>query len=101
MSEFKNADTYPGLFEDFVEMFSGAPLDRQYESDISMGLYPLPKLPIMVCYCKPEDGMNSELNLFFDKSADHNEDSPVIFNLTSGMVQMFEKFAITHGIKGK
>jgi len=96
----KIADTYPGLFEDLVEMFSGNPLDRQYESDISLVLYPLPLLPMLVCYWKPEDGMDSDLTLFFDQSADQNGGSPMIFNLAAGMVQMFEKFAVTHGIKG-
>ncbi len=96
----KIADTYPGLFEDLVEMFSGKALDRQYESDISLVLYPLPLLPMLVCYWKPEDGMDSELTLFFDRSADQNGGSPMIFNLAAGMVHMFEKFAVTHGIKG-
>ncbi len=94
------ADMYPGLFEDLVDMFSGKPMERQYESDISLVLYPLPKLPMLVCYWKPEDGMESDLNLFFDKSADQNGGGTMVFNLTTGMVQMFEKFAVTHGVKG-
>ncbi len=96
----KIADTYPGLFEDLVSMFSGNLLDRQYESDISLVLYPLPLLPMLVCYWKPEDGLDSELNLFFDKTADQNCGSDILFNLATGMVRMFEKFAVTHGIKG-
>ncbi|MCG8633311.1 MAG: DUF3786 domain-containing protein [Desulfobacterales bacterium] len=96
----KLADTYPGLFEDLVDMFSGKTLDRQYESDISLVLYPLPMLPMLICYWRPEDGMASDLNLFFDRSADQNGGSPTIFSLTTGLVQMFEKFALTHGVKG-
>ncbi len=95
----KIADTYPGLFEDLVDMFSGKTLDRQYESDISLVLYPLPMLPMLICYWRPEDGMESELNLFFDRSAEQNGGSPMIFGLATGLVHMFGKFALTHGVK--
>ncbi len=97
----KIADTYPGLFEDLTDMFSGQPLERQYESDISLVLYPLPKLPMLICYWKPEDGMESDLNLFFDRSAEQNGGSGMIFGLATGIVRMFEKFALTHGVEGE
>ncbi len=96
----KIADTYPGLFEDLVDMFSGKILERQYESDISLVLYPLPRLPMLICYWRPEDGMKSDLNLFFDRSADQNGGSSMVFGLTTGLIQMFEKFTVTHGVKG-
>ncbi len=93
----KIADSYPSLFEDLVDMFSGAAQDSQYDADISLVLYPLPLLPMMVCYWKPEDGMESDLSLFFDQSADENGGYEMVFNLAAGMVRMFEKFAQTHG----
>ncbi len=91
------ADTYPALFEDLVDMFSGAPMDSAYESDISLVLYPLPLVPMLVCYWKPEAGMASQLTLFFDRSADENGGCDMIFTLATGMIRMFEKFAQTHG----
>ena len=93
----KIADGYPALFEDLVDMFSGAAQESQFDADISLVLYPLPLLPIMVCYWKPEDGMASDLSLFFDRSADENGGYEMVFNLATGMVRMFEKFAQTHG----
>ena len=93
----KIADTYPALFEDLVDMFSGEALERQFEADISLVLYPLPLLPMMVCYWKPEEGMASQLSLFFDRSANANGGFDMVFNLATGMVRMFEKFAQTHG----
>ena len=42
------ADNYTGLFKDMVDIFSGEQVDRQFQSDISVVLHPLPKLPIMV-----------------------------------------------------
>ncbi len=97
----KIADTYPGLFEDLTDMFSGQPLERQYESDISLVLYPLPKLPLLICYWKPEDGMESDLNLFFDRSAEQNGGIGMVLGLATGIVRMFEKFALTHGVEGE
>ncbi|MCK5835694.1 MAG: DUF3786 domain-containing protein [Desulfobacula sp.] len=95
----KIADTYPDLFEDLILIFSGKKVDNHYESDISLVLYPLPRVPFLICYWKPEEGMSSELHLFFDSSADMNGGIDVIFGLSSGIVQMFEKMALTHGIR--
>lgn len=95
----KIADTYPNLFKDLILIFSGKKVDNHYESDISLVLYPLPRLPMLICYWKQEDGMASDLHLFFDSSAPQNAGIEVVFGLCSGIVQMFEKFVITHGMK--
>jgi hypothetical protein len=92
------ADTYTDLFDDLVHIFGGQKVAEEFESDISVVLYPLPKVPIMVCYWRPEDGMESELNLFFDKSADVNFQNGSAFTLGAGLTQMFEKLATRHGI---
>jgi len=91
------ADTYTDLFDDLVHIFSGQQVAEQFESDISVVLHPLPRIPLMVCYWKPEDGLESSLNLFFDKIADDNLDIGSIFSLGAGLAQMFEKLALRHG----
>jgi len=93
----KVADTYTDLFDDLVHIFSGRQVEEQFESDISVVLRPLPRIPMMVCYWKPEDGLASSLNLFFDKIADDNLDIGSVFSLGAGMAQMFEKLALRHG----
>ncbi len=93
----KIADTYPDLFEDLGFIFNGKEIEEQYQSDISMVLYPLPLVPVMICYWKPDDGLDSDLHLFYDKSASDNGGSDMVFRLTAGIVQMFEKLAKTHG----
>jgi hypothetical protein len=93
----KVADTYTDLFDDLVHIFSGQQVAEQFESDISMVLHPLPRVPLMVCYWKPEDGLASSLNLFFDKTADDNLQIGSIFSLGAGMALMFEKLALRHG----
>lgn len=94
----KVADTYTGLFEDMLNIFNGRQVERHYESDISLVLHPLPKVPILICYWKPEDGLASDLTLFFDVTAQDNLPTQSIYTLTAGLVNMFEKIALRHGV---
>lgn len=91
------ADTYPDLFRDMVHLFNGHKVARQFASDISVVLDPLPRVPIMVCYWRPEDGMASSLKVFFDATADQNLDIGALFTLGAGLAAMFEKIALRHG----
>ena len=91
------ADIYTDLFDDMVHIFGGKQVEKQFESDISVVLHPLPKVPIMVCYWSPEDGLESSLNVFFDETADENLDIGSVFTLGAGLAQMFEKLALRHG----
>jgi len=49
------------------------------------------------CYNKPEDGLESDLNLFFDSTADENLPVEDIYTLGTGLAKMFTKLARTHG----
>jgi hypothetical protein len=91
------ADTYPDLFDDLVHIFSGRQVPEQFASDISVVLAPLPKVPVMICYWMPEEGLASSLNVFFDETADRNLDVGSLFSLGAGMAVMFEKLAARHG----
>jgi hypothetical protein len=91
------ADAYTDLFDDLVHIFSGRQVAEQFASDISVVLDPLPKVPIMICYWRPEDGLASTLNVFFDETADRNLDTGALFSLGAGLAVMFEKLALRHG----
>ena len=91
------ADTYTDLFDDLVHIFSGRQVAEQFASDISVVLDPLPKVPIMICYWQPEEGLASTLNVFFDDTADRNLDIGSLFSLGAGLTAMFEKLALRHG----
>ena len=91
------ADIYTNLFDDLVHIFSGKQVEEQFESDISVVLHPLPKVPMMICYWMPEDGLESSLNVFFDETADANLDIGSVFTLGAGLAQMFAKLALRHG----
>jgi hypothetical protein len=95
------ADTLPDFFEDIIHMFSGKQVAEEFESDVSVVLHPLPKVPLMICYWKAEEGLFSSLNLFFDKTADVNLDTGSVFSLGAGIAQMFTKLAQRHGFSNE
>ena len=98
------ADTYTDLFNDMIHLLGGRDVGIQYDAsgtqfdaDISVVLKPLPKIPLMVCYLAPEDGIDSSLHVYFDKSADQNLDIDSIFTLGVGITQMLERLSQRHG----
>ena len=91
------ADSYTALFDDLVHIFSARQVEEQFESDISVVLHPLPKVPMMICYWQPEDGLESSLNVFFDETADQNLNADAVFTLGVGLAQMFSKLSLRHG----
>jgi hypothetical protein len=93
----KVADTYTDLFEDMIRLFNGRQVENHYASDISLVLHPLPKVPLLICYWKPEDDLASDLNIFFDSKAEENLNIESIYTLGTGLVIMFEKLAFRHG----
>jgi uncharacterized protein DUF3786/putative Fe-S cluster protein len=93
----KVADTYTDLFEDMIRLFNGRQVENHYSSDISLVFHPLPKVPILICYWKPEDGLESSLNIFFDSTAEENLNIESLYTLCAGLVIMFEKIALRHG----
>ena len=95
------ADTNTDLFDDLVRIFGGKQVEKQFESDISVVLHPLPRVPIMICYWLPEDGLESSLNVFFDDTADKNLAIGSVFSLGAGLSQMFEKLALRHGFPAR
>jgi hypothetical protein len=91
------ADEDVDLFEDILGLF-GRTVDNRYTSHLSFVLYPLPKVPILIRYWEPEDGMDSNLNFFFDSTATENLNIESVYLLGTGLVMMFEKIALRHGL---
>jgi len=92
----KVADSYPDFFADMLHIFAGKQVERKFDSDISLVLYPLPKVPILICYWKPEDGLESDFHLFFDSTVENNLSIDAIYALSFGLATMFEKIALRH-----
>lgn len=96
----KLADTYTDLFEDLVHLFDGKQVENHYQSDISVVLRPLPLVPLLICYWRSEEGMDSNLNLFFDSTAEDNLGIQGLYSLGTGITRMFQKLAQRHGVPG-
>ena len=93
----KIADIHTRFFEDLILIFNGEEIEQEFDSDISLVIYPLPKLPVLICYWKPDEGMTSDLHLFFDTSADENAGIDIVYGIAAGIVVMFERIAVRHG----
>jgi uncharacterized protein DUF3786/putative Fe-S cluster protein len=90
------ADGHSDLFEALVGMFSGTSTARTFNSDISVVLFPLPRVPMLVCYWRPEEGMESQLHLFFDETAERNLPVESLFTMATGIVRMLERIMYRH-----
>jgi len=90
------ADRYTDFFDDIIHMFDGRAVEQQFEADVSVVLFPLPRVPMMICYWKPDEGMNSSLNIFFDKSVGATIGVDSAFSLGTGIAQMLSKLATHH-----
>ncbi len=93
----KIADANPGFFKDLLLIFNAEKVESFFQADIVFRLSPLPRLPLLICYWKPEEGLESDLQLFFDSTAVENSGIDTVFGLGQGIARMFEKLYITHG----
>lgn len=89
-------DQHTDLLELLIDIFSGQQVVAGFSADISVVLYPLPRLPVLICYWKPEEDMDSDLSIFFDSSASEQLNIRSIYALVVGLVMMFEKIALKH-----
>ena len=92
----KIADDHTDLFEDLVRLFKGEKVENHYDADISLVLRPFPTVPILISYLRPEEGMDSDLNVFFDEAAEEKIPIQPLYVLGAGLVNMFEKIARRH-----
>ena len=92
----KIADDHTELFEDLVRLFKGEKVENHYEADISLVLRPFPTVPVLICYLKADEGMASDLNVFFDEAVEDKIPIQTLYTLGAGLVNMFEKIARRH-----
>jgi len=97
----KSADSHDELFSDLVSMFGGDRIEEQFRSDVAVVLYPLPLVPMLICYWKPDEGMESALGLFFDDTGEDNLGIGGLYTLGVGFAVMIEKLVRQHGFSGR
>ena len=89
-------DSHTELLKDLIDIFSGERSVNLFGSDVSLVLFPLPRIPVLICYWEPEEGMESSLHVFFDATATDHLSVAWIHSLCAGLVAMFEKIALKH-----
>jgi hypothetical protein len=90
------ADRYTDLFNDLIYIFSGDRTTNMFSSDISLILYPLPKVPILICYWERDGDIESSLHVFFDSTVEDHLSIEAIHALGTGLAVMFEKVVLKH-----
>ncbi|MDA8165753.1 MAG: DUF3786 domain-containing protein [Desulfobacteraceae bacterium] len=95
------ADAHTELFFEMLEVFGAGPLAGGSSADYSLVLRPLPKVPFLLNYWAQEEGIDSKLNILFDRSASRNIDPGSIFYLGGGLVEMFRQLIVRHSRDGK
>jgi hypothetical protein len=90
------ADTGTDLFKDLIYIFSGDRATNMFSSDISLILYPLPKIPFLICYWERDGDIESSLHVFFDSTVEDHLSIDAIHALGTGLAVMFEKVVLKH-----
>jgi hypothetical protein len=95
------ADAHAELFFEMLELFGAESQAGSSSADHSLGIRPLPRVPFLINYWAPEEGIDSKLNILFDRSAERNIDPGSIYYLGRGLVEMFRQLIIRHSRDGK
>ena len=91
------ADEHTELFFNIIGLLGGKPVEQQFSSDYSIVIYPLPKVPFLLCYWREEGEFESTLRIYFDKSTSYNIDVDSIYALGRGIIEMIKKIILRHG----
>jgi hypothetical protein len=89
------AESHTDIFFDLLTIF-GATSVEGFPADYSRIIYPLPKLPFLILYWRPEDQFESKLKLLLDSTADTYLDIEFIIALGRGIVEMFKRILSRH-----
>ena len=90
------ADRDSKLLADILDVFGASPIDDEFSADLSLVIRPLPKVPLLIRYWKPEDRFASKLSINFDRTAEEQLSVESIFILLTGIVEMLKKITARH-----
>jgi hypothetical protein len=89
------AEAHTNIFFDLINIFGGRHVDG-FSADYSRVIYPLPKVPFLILYWRPDDQFASKLKLLLNSTADTYLDIEFIISLGRGLVEMFKKILSRH-----
>lgn len=89
-------DRHADHFFDILSVLSGKPVEGQ-PADYAWIIYPLPKVPFLILYRRPDEDFDSTLKILFDATADEYLDVESLIFLGEGLVEMFKRIISKHG----
>jgi hypothetical protein len=89
------AESHTDIFFDLINIFGGRSVDG-FSADYARVIHPLPKVPFLVLYWRPDGQFDSKLKLLLDSTADRYLDIEFIIALGRGLVEMFKKILSRH-----
>jgi hypothetical protein len=89
------ADSHTDIFFDMLDVFATQTIEG-FQADFARVLHPLPKVPFLILYWRPEEQFESKLKILFDSTADTFLDIDAIYILGRGMVEMFKNIISRH-----
>lgn len=84
------AESHTDIFFDLINIFGGKSVSG-FSADYARVIYPLPKVPFLILYWKPDNQFESKLRLLLDSTADKYLDIEFIIGLGRGIVEMVKK----------
>jgi hypothetical protein len=95
------ADAHQELVFEIFYLFGAQSLKTTGGADHSLMIKPLPKVPFLIHYWRPDDGFPSTLNILLDRSAGNNINAHSINLLARGIVEMLRQLIVSHSKNGK
>ncbi len=89
------AGSHTEIFFDLLNIF-GAKRQKGHSADYALVIHPLPRVPFLLLYWKPEGHFASSLRVLFDSTADTYLDAHSIYVLGRGIVEMFKRILSRH-----
>jgi len=89
------AESHTDVFFDLINIFKGKRVEG-FCADYARVIHPLPKVPFLILYWRPDGQFDSKLRLLMDSTADQYLDIEFIISLGRGLVEMFKKILSKH-----
>lgn len=94
-------DAHAELVIEILMLLGAKTATGSVAADHAVVLYPLPRVPLLVCYWQPEEHFESRLQLLFDRSATANAAPEGLYLLTRGIIEMIRQLIVRHSRDGK
>jgi len=89
------ADAHTEVFLDLMEIFKGVKQEG-FEADHAFIIHPLPRVPFLVLYTRPDEDFASGLRILLDSSIDSYIPKEAITYTGRGIVEMFKRITSKH-----